>query len=127
MPMNRTTATGNLGEDLIAQWLIQTHQAHILHRHWTCRMGELDLVAQFPDGTIAFVEVKTRSPRNWDQGGLLALSITKQRKLIKTAQLYLLAHPKHTDAPCRFDVAIVALTPVTCTVKTYIQNAFEAG
>jgi putative endonuclease len=125
--MNRTTATGNLGEDLIAQWLVQTHQARILNRHWTCRMGELDLVAQFPDGTIAFIEVKTRSPRNWDQDGLLALSITKQRKLIKAAQLYLLAHPKHTDAPCRFDVAIVALTPTTCTVKTYIQNAFEAG
>jgi putative endonuclease len=125
--MNRTTATGNLGEDFIAQWLIATHQARILHRHWTCRMGELDLVAQFPDGTIAFVEVKTRSPRNWDQGGLLALSLTKQRKLIKTAQLYLLAYPRHNDAPCRFDVAIVALTPATCTVKTYIQNAFEAG
>jgi putative endonuclease len=125
--MNRTTATGNLGEDFIAQWLIQTHQARILHRHWTCRMGELDLVAQFPDGTIAFVEVKTRSPRNWDQGGLLALSVTKQRKLIKTAQLYLLAHPNHADSPCRFDVAIVALKQTTCTVKNYIQNAFEAG
>jgi putative endonuclease len=124
--MNRTTATGNLGEDLIAQWLVQTHQARILDRHWTCRMGELDLVAQFPDGTIAFIEVKTRSARNWDQDGLLALSITKQRKLIKAAQLYLLAHPKHTDASCRFDVAIVGLTPTACTVKTYIQSAFEA-
>lgn len=125
--MNRTTVTGNLGEDFTAQWLVETHQARILNRHWTCRMGELDLVAQFPDGTIAFIEVKTRSPRNWDQDGLLALSITKQRKLIKTAQLYLLAHPNHTDEPCRFDVAIVALTQTTYTVKTYIQNAFEAG
>jgi putative endonuclease len=89
-------------------------------------MGELDLVAQFPDGTIAFIEVKTRSPRNWDQDGLLALSITKQHKLIKTAQLYLLAHPQHTDAPCRFDVAIVALRQGSYTLKTYIQNAFEA-
>jgi putative endonuclease len=123
--MNPTTATGNLGENLIAQWL-ETHQARILDRHWTCRMGELDLVAQFPDGTIAFIEVKTRSPRNWDQGGLLALSVTKQRKLIKTAQLYLLAHPQHTDAPCRFDVAIVALRQGSYTIKTYIQNAFEA-
>jgi putative endonuclease len=124
--MNPTTATGNLGENLIAQWLIETHQARVLNRHWTCRMGELDLVAQFPDGTIAFIEVKTRSPRNWDQGGLLALSVTKQRKLIKTAQLYLLAHQQHTDAPCRFDVAIVALNQGHYTIKTYIQNAFEA-
>jgi putative endonuclease len=124
--MNRTTATGNLGEDLIAQWLVETHQARLLHRHWTCRMGELDLVAQFPDGTLAFIEVKTRSPRNWDQDGLLALSMTKQRKLIKAAQLYLLAHPRLADAPCRFDVAIVALTQGTYTLKNYIQNAFEA-
>jgi putative endonuclease len=126
MPMNPTTNTGNLGEDLTAQWLIETHQARILNRHWTCRMGELDLVAQFPDGTIAFIEVKTRSPRNWDQDGLLALSVTKQHKLIKAAQLYLLAQPRLADAPCRFDVAIVALRQGTYTLKTYIQNAFEA-
>lgn len=124
--MNPTTNIGNLGEDLIAQWLTKTHQAHLLHRHWTCRMGELDLVAQFPDGTIAFIEVKTRSPRNWDQDGLLALSTGKQRKLIKAAQLYLLAHPKLAEAPCRFDVAIVTLKQGTYSLKTYIQNAFEA-
>ncbi|NJM48450.1 MAG: YraN family protein [Alkalinema sp. RU_4_3] len=124
--MNLTTQTGNRGEDLIAQWLTQTHQARLLDRHWTCRMGELDLVAQFPDGTIAFIEVKTRSPRNWDQDGLLALSTGKQRKLVKTAQLYLLAHPNLADAPCRFDVAIVALKQGTYSLKTYIQNAFEA-
>jgi putative endonuclease len=124
--MNHTTATGNLGEDLIAQWLVETHQARILHRHWTCAMGELDLVARFPEGTIAFIEVKTRSPRNWDQDGLLALSATKQRKLIKAAQLYLLKHPRLADAACRFDVAIVALKQGNYSLKTYIQNAFEA-
>jgi putative endonuclease len=124
--MAPTTTIGNLGEEFVAEWLAQHHQARIVDRHWTCRLGEIDLIAQFPDGTLSFIEVKTRSPRNWDQDGLLAISPAKQTKLIKTAQLYLLSHHRWQNHPCRFDVAIVALRRGSFTLKTYIQNAFEA-
>lgn len=102
---------GTLGETLVANWL-DSQNWRLLERQWHCRWGELDLiVAQGTAGAggqLAFVEVKTRSQGNWDAYGLMAITRSKQAKLWKTAQLYLLQHPQWAEAPCRFDVALVA-------------------
>lgn len=102
---------GTLGETLVANWL-QTQGWRLGDRQWHCRWGELDLVmAKGPtgcDGELAFVEVKTRSQGNWDAYGLMAITRSKQAKLWKAAQLYLLQHPQWAAATCRFDVALVA-------------------
>ena len=55
-----TQALGRYGEELAAQHLIAAGMA-VLARNWRCAQGELDLVARDVDGTIAFVEVKTRA------------------------------------------------------------------
>jgi putative endonuclease len=130
---------GDRGEQLVATWLTQ-QQSKILKRNWSCRLGELDLVAMTPDRTIALIEVKTRSIYNWDIDGLLAISPTKQRKLWKTAELFILTHPQWADFPYRFDVALVTHSPTPITgethftdrdddqyysLHTYITNAFE--
>ncbi|PSR19144.1 YraN family protein [filamentous cyanobacterium CCP3] len=105
------TELGTLGETLVANWL-QTQGWRLCDRQWHCRWGELDLVmAKGPanrDGQLAFVEVKTRSQGNWDAYGLMAITRSKQAKLWKAAQLYLLKHPQWAEATCRFDVALVA-------------------
>jgi putative endonuclease len=105
---------GTLGENLVAHWL--TNQGwHLQARQWHCTYGELDLVvAQGPanaNGYLTFVEVKTRSQGNWDADGLMAITRTKQAKLWKSAQIYLLKHPQWATATCRFDVALVACRP----------------
>jgi putative endonuclease len=101
------TATGELGESFVAHWLKQ-QSWHILHRRWRSRWGEIDLIARSPQQVLAFIEVKTRSRSNWDEGGALAVNFSKQAKIQRTAELFLQQHPQWSDRPCRFDVALVA-------------------
>ena len=130
---------GATGEELVAKWL-QSNGWIILHRRWTCRWGEIDIVALDEDGkeielepnpttreypihkvessklksknsVLAFVEVKTRSRRSWDAGGRNAIDQKKQGKIWRTAQMYLAQYSEKADLPCRFDVAIVQFQP----------------
>ena len=102
---------GQVGERVVAQWL-RAQGWSVLAERWHCRVGELDIVAAesasgLQEKTIAFIEVKARRKRNWDLDGLLAITPTKRRKLIKTARLFLATHPELEHFPCRFDVALV--------------------
>ncbi len=56
---------------------------------------------------IVFVEVKTRSHRNWDGDGREAIAPQKQAKLWNAATAFLAAFPEKAEYPCRFDVACV--------------------
>jgi putative endonuclease len=138
---------GDLGESLVAGWL-RSQGWHLQTRQWHCTYGELDLVASKgpanASGTLAFVEVKTRSSGNWDAYGLMSITRSKQAKLWKSARIYLLKHPQWTDATCRFDVALVACHPGKSPahlipektlqvneqkylmLQDYIDSAFEA-
>ena len=101
---------GSVGETFVTDWLRQQNSI-ILAQNWHCPWGELDIVAQGSDLTVAFVEVKTRRHRNLDHNGLLAITPIKQKRLIQTAALFLEAHPTLQNNPCRFDVALVLYRP----------------
>ena len=105
---------GELGEDLVAQWLHSIGWS-ILHRRFSSRWGEIDIIAQLQEKNLcvnqlpqlAFVEVKTRSQGNWDAGGKSAITRQKQAKIGRTATIFLAEYPEKADYSCRFDVAIV--------------------
>ena len=102
--------TGKLGEEVVAQWLIDRGGKVLAHR-WRWKRGEIDLIA-IESNTLLFIEVKTRNRSNLDADGLLAITPQKQTKIINTAQLFLVKHPHLADYPCRFDVAIVRHQPL---------------
>ena len=104
--MPATDELGRSGEDLVAQWIL-TKGGNVLAQRWHCVLGEIDIIALNATGDLIFIEVKTRSSYNIDQDGVLAVTRSKQIKLWKTAQLFLVKNPKHHDRNCRFDIALV--------------------
>ncbi len=83
------------------------------------RGGEVDLIVRAPDGTLVFVEVRSRGSA--DHGGAAA-SVTraKQRRLVYAAQHYLLRWA--SPPPCRFDVVAVQ-----GDVIEWLPAAFDTG
>ena len=92
------------------------------------RLGELDLVMA-DDGThggptLVFVEVRYRSHAGYG-GGAASVDHAKRRKLMRAAQLFLLAHRGLADAPCRFDVVEARGDPADPELH-WIRDAFRA-
>ncbi|MEE1042862.1 MAG: YraN family protein [Clostridia bacterium] len=92
---------GNIGEDEAVKYLKKKGYA-IIERNYNVHGGEIDIIAK-KDGYIVFVEVKTRTNDDYG-GGLEAVNYTKQQRMLKAAQLYLM---KYVDVPARFDVVVV--------------------
>ena len=90
---------GALGEEKAAEYL-QGKGYRIVARHFTHRIGEIDIVAA-KGGSIIFVEVKTRTNNRF---GAPEESIgwSKQEKLRRTANVYMLQH-KLYDTPYQID------------------------
>ncbi|HEX7057673.1 MAG TPA: YraN family protein [Bacilli bacterium] len=122
MSPGRKKETGGKGEQLAAQYL-RNHGYTILHTNWRCRSGEIDIVAQ-KGGAIVFVEVRTRTAGGGFGSPEESVDARKQVKVRQTAQMYLYAH-KQFNAPARFDVIGVELTPAgELADLRHIENAF---
>src|SRR5690606_20665867 len=86
------------------------------------RGGELDLV--MADGaTVVFVEVRCRAGNAFG-GGLASVDAGKRRRLVRAAQLYLSAHPRLAQAPCRFDVVDASGDPSAPRID-WLKDAFR--
>ena len=110
-----------IGESLASEHL-KARGCKILVQNYRAKRGEIDLIVQ--DGEfIVFVEVKTRRSL---QFGLPqeAVTIQKQRQISKIALAYLQAQ-NLLDAPCRFDVIAIHLSPQLELLKLeQIESAF---
>lgn len=121
--MNRSRLDiAKMGEALAATHL-KARGYDILSRNYRAVRGEIDLIARDGD-FIVFVEVKTRRSLKFGTPQA-AVNIQKQRQISKVALTYLQTHNLF-DAPCRFDVIAVHLSPQLELLKLeQIENAFE--
>ncbi len=113
--------TGNLGEDAVCAYL-ERLGAEILRRNFTVRGGEIDIIARQGE-YLLFVEVKTRRPGALVSGAA-AVDGAKQRRIIRTAEQYLLKYP--CDLQPRFDVAEAECSGGFVRYITYLEGAFDA-
>jgi putative endonuclease len=83
---------GALGEQVAVDHL-RTVGLQIVQRNWRCRYGELDVIAD-DDGTVVFVEVKTRTGDGF--GGLdEAVTPRKLRRVRRLAGIWLAGQDNH--------------------------------
>ena len=78
--------------------------------------GELDIIAE-RFGTVAFVEVKSRTRTQTDFDPLLAVN---HRRIVRAAKIYLARHPRLMTRTLRFDIILLA----PGTWPRHLVNAF---
>lgn len=89
---------------LLAQGLALVQRNYRVAAGPRSRGGEIDLILRERDGTLVFVEVRSR--RNTRHGGAAAsIGFGKQRSLVFAARHYLAR--LRTLPPCRFDVVAI--------------------
>jgi putative endonuclease len=120
--MKYNKVLGAFGEDIACSYL-QQQGYRILERNFSCKAGELDIIA-FDGETIAFIEVKSRTSTGYGNPAE-AVSYYKQNRIVKAALFFMTKH-KIFDYMCRFDV-IEVLTDGTKegSAINLIKNAFE--
>ncbi len=110
---------GRSGEDQAARYL--SRQGYrVIERNYRTTAGEIDLIA-FHQGTVVFVEVKTRTSTAFGEPEL-AVTPQKQQRMVKAALSYIKKRNIH-QMPCRFDV--VAISRSADEKVELIQDAFE--
>ena len=92
-------------------------------RNFTCRYGELDVVAEKGE-VLAFVEVRMRSSAVWGDPAH-TVSRAKQRRVVKAALHYLFRYGLQ-GRMVRFDVVSVVGRGERASVE-HIPAAFDAG
>jgi len=113
---------GLYGEDVACR-LLEEEGAEVLCRNFRHEHQELDIVAREDDGTLCFVEVKTR---RWREGvsPAEAVDAEKRRLLIRAARAYM-RRIGWKQGSIRFDIIEVIVSQSGNLMTTnHIRNAF---
>ncbi|MEP0203438.1 MAG: YraN family protein [Halioglobus sp.] len=114
---------GDWFEQRAADWLMSEGWT-IVARNYQTRLGEIDIIA-LEQNTLVFIEVRARkNPQFASASG--SVDWRKQRKVSRSAQLFLNQQPKWSNWACRFDV--IAFEPTQSSAREmelrWIRSAF---
>ncbi|MBL7107506.1 MAG: YraN family protein [Phycisphaerae bacterium] len=112
---------GKWGEKQAARYL-KKHGYTILEKNFTCKTGELDIVAADFNGIIIFVEVKTRTNENFINAEA-AVGYKKRTRMNRAAKYFMAIH-QIKNRPYRFDVITVITNNGLKKKITHFPNAF---
>ncbi len=119
------------GEEKAVAYLIQEKNYRIVCRNYRAgRTGEIDIIALEPEGTLVFVEVKSRTKREATQFGIQELGFDavcrrKQEKILAASRIYL-AGLLSTGIRWRYDVIVITSTGESKSEQqlNHVENAF---
>lgn len=118
--MPNTQQIGHNYEQKAADYL-QQQGLTLVTRNFQCKLGEIDLIMRDGD-YLVFVEVRYRSASHYGDSRE-TITYSKQRKLRKTAELYLVQQKLWEKIACRFDVIAIDENKQAYTID-WIKNAF---
>ena len=117
-----TQKIGEVSEARAAQYL-QKAGCKIIEKNFSAKVGEIDLIIR--DGEfLVFLEVRYRQCENYGSGAE-TVTLTKQRKIIRTAQAYLQRKKVDVSVPCRFDIISITKDAMGEWVINWIKDAFQ--
>ena len=93
-----------------------------LARNFSCKTGEIDLVMVDSDGSIVFVEVRTKAAETFEPPES-SITAPKKARLARTARYFLATH-NIEDRPFRFDVVTIVLGQTGQPTIKHYKNAF---
>ena len=115
-----TTARGQLAEDAALAHL-QKQGLKLVERNYRTPGrggGEIDLILRERDGSLVFVEVRSRNTERYGGAGG-SISAVKQQRIVLAARHYLMRFA--APPACRFDVVLVEAAELQ-----WLKAAFEA-
>jgi putative endonuclease len=113
---------GDCAEQQALDYLLR-HGLSPVSRNFRSRGGEIDLVMM--DGEcLVFIEVRYRKSTDF-LAPAFTVDARKQRKILRTAALFLSRHKRHAQRTIRFDV--IAITGDTRREVTWVRDAFRPG
>lgn len=115
--MQNKRSLGGEKEQLAMDYL-REQGAKILAKNFYFHGGEIDLIVK-DNEYVCFIEVKYRKSNQFGTPEE-AVTLSKQKKIIRGANVFLYKNRYPTDTPCRFDVISVLGQEIT-----WIKNAFS--
>lgn len=110
---------GDEGEKIAENFLVKNNYK-ILERNWTCREGELDIIAQEKE-EIVFAEVKTRKSAKFGSAED-AVDDLKLGKIIQACEKYLTEKNYPENVFWRVDVLVVGESEHGLAVISHLEN-----
>jgi putative endonuclease len=120
-PLSDIRLLGRWGQKQCEKFL-KKKGCRTLVRNFSCRTGEIDLIVAASDGTVVFVEVKTRANENFVDAEA-TVTRTKQIRMARAANFFIKKH-KLENLPLRFDVVAIITCEKGKTQIRHYENAF---
>ena len=124
MVRRNTRAVGAAAEQVACDFL-NDRGLKTVARNFRCRLGEIDLIMRHRD-YLVFVEVRFRAGRRIATAGV-TVDHHKQRKLIRTAALFLARQTRLANSTVRFDVVAIDVDQSGQRTIEWIRDAFRPG
>lgn len=94
----------------------------VLTRNFSCKTGEIDIIMVDTNGSIVFVEVRTKADEEFSD---VESSITQAKKTrLKRAARYFLSTQDIENRPFRFDIVAIVLGRKGKPQIRHYENAF---